>query len=75
MKLRNYFFGALACLALASCSSDDDAIDSGQEGKDGVACIAVKLVMPGGNITRTEDSKWNGADDNNDVFHAFTLLF
>ncbi len=72
MKLRNYFFGALACLALASCSSDDDAIDSGQEGKDGVACIAVKLVMPGGNITRAEDSKWNGANDNDTYYQAGT---
>ncbi len=72
MKLRNYFFGALACLALASCSSDDDAIDSGQEGKDGVACIAVKLVMPGGNITRAEDSKWNGDGDNDTYYQAGT---
>lgn len=58
MKLRNYFFGALACLALASCSSDDDAIDSGQEGKDGVACIAVKITMPESGITRG----WNDSD-------------
>lgn len=70
MKLRNYFFGALACLALASCSSDDDAVDSGQ--KDGVACIAVKLVMPGGNITRAEDIKWNGEDGNGSSYEVGT---
>lgn len=63
MKLRNYFFGALACLALASCSSDDDAIDSGQEGKDGVACIAVKFEMPG-----TTTRAWASSTDENDYF-------
>lgn len=71
MKLRNYFFGALACLALASCSSDDDAVDSGQ--KDGVACIAVKLVMPGtSDVTRADN--WNddpdtGTDDTNNTYY------
>lgn len=63
MKLRNYFFGALACLALASCSSDDDAIDSGQEGKDGVACIAVKFEMPG-----TTTRAWASSESNDDYF-------
>ncbi len=45
MKLRNYFFGALACLALASCSSDDDAIDSGQE--TGGKYISVNIATSG----------------------------
>lgn len=65
MKLRNYFFGALACLALASCSSDDDAIDSGQENTGGNAVIAIKLSMPEGGTTRG----WNDPiSDGN--FHA-----
>ncbi|MBR7170670.1 MAG: Mfa1 family fimbria major subunit [Prevotella sp.] len=59
MKLRNYFFGALACLALASCSSDDDAIDSGQNGQAGEqGYVAVKLVMPG-----SQTSAWDNTDN------------
>lgn len=65
MKLRNYFFGALACLALASCSSDDDAVDSGQ--KDGVACIAVKFEMPG-----TTTRAWAGSVSTDDYFAGNT---
>lgn len=59
MKLRNYFFGALACLALASCSSDDDAIDSGQNGQAGEqGYVAVKLVMPG-----SQTRAWDNTDN------------
>lgn len=67
MKLRNYFFGALACLALASCSSDDDAIDSGQEGGGKTAFMAVQLTMPGGGTTRAswDESTGYTDDDNN----------
>lgn len=64
MKLRNYFFGALACLALASCSSDDDAIDSGQEGGGKTAFMAVQLTMPGGGTTRASWDESTGYEDN-----------
>lgn len=76
MKLRNYFFGALACLALASCSSDDDAIDSGQDQK-GDAYVAVKLVMPG-STTRAEwatDNYASGTDAENKVTDINFFLF
>lgn len=68
MKLRNYFFGALACLALASCSSDDDAIDSGQEVGGKTAFMAVQLTMPGGGTTRASWDDGTGYEDNVDNY-------
>lgn len=47
MKLRSYFFGALACLALASCSSDDDAVASGEEfDPSKTHYVAINIVNP-----------------------------
>lgn len=74
MKLRSYFFGALACLALASCSSDDDAVAEG-EGYDPnrTHYVAINIVNP--TETRATGGDFEiGSDRENSITKA-TLLF
>lgn len=75
MKLRSYFFGALACLALASCSSDDDAVASGEEKFDPSKThyVAINIVNP--TETRATGGDFvNGSDAENYIQKA-TLVF
>lgn len=58
MKLRSLFFGALACITMASCSSDDDSTAAESKGK---SYVSVRLTMPG-NTTRAWDD--TNADSN-----------
>ena len=58
MKAKNLFFGALACLAFAACSNDDEPIVNGAQSE--YACITVQFNMPGGSSTRA----WNDDADN-----------
>ena len=58
MKAKNLFFGALACLAFAACSNDDEPIVNGAQSE--YACITVQFNMPGGSSTRA----WNDDEDN-----------
>ena len=60
MKAKNLFFGALACLAFAACSNDDEpVVNNGAQAE--YACVTVQFSMPGGSSTRA----WNDdADDN-----------
>ena len=64
MKAKNLFFGALACLAFAACSNDDDLTNGTQaEGKN--AYVAVQLVMSGnGTSTRA----WKDDADSDDYY-------
>ena len=55
MKAKNLFFGALACLAFAACSNDDDAVMNGVQA-EGKAFIAVNLSMPEGASTRWDNT-------------------
>lgn len=73
MKLRSYFFGALACLALASCSSDDDAVASGEYDPDTKQYVAISIVNP--LETRgTGGGFQEGTDVENNITKA-TLIF
>lgn len=59
MKAKNLFFGALACLAFAACSNDDDAVKNpSAEGEN--TFVAVQLVMAG-NSSSTR--AWNDDED------------
>lgn len=73
MKLRNYFFGALACLALASCSSDDDAIDSGQE--TGGKYISVNIATSGTTRGTAGDYEAGIADPDENQITNIILVF
>lgn len=73
MKLRSYFFGALACLALASCSSDDDATVSGEYDPNTNQYVAISIVNPQG--TRgTGGDFLEGSNVENNITKA-TLIF
>ena len=73
MKLRSYFFGALACLALASCSSDDDATVSGEYDPNTNQYVAISIVNPQG--TRgTGGDFLEGTNVENNITKA-TLIF
>lgn len=61
MKLKNLFFGSLACLAFAACSNDDDVVVNPSAENEGNAYVAVQFVMPGGSATRANG--WNDATD------------
>ena len=60
MKAKNLFFGALACLAFAACSNDDDAVKNPSAEGDNTY-VAVKLVMSGNSSSTTR--AWNEDDD------------
>ena len=75
MKLRSYFFGALACLALASCSSDDDAVASGEEfDPSKTHYVAINIVNP--TETRATGGDFEiGSDTENQIDEAVLIFY
>lgn len=74
MKLRSYFFGALACLALASCSSDDDAVASGEE-FDPSKKHYVSINIVNQSDTRAVESDFVTGSDAENKISTVTLVF
>lgn len=60
MKAKNLFFGALACLAFAACSNDDEpVVNPGGAQTEGDAVMAVRISMPEAASTRA----WADGDE------------
>ena len=59
MKAKNLFFGALACLAFAACSNDDEpVVNNPSASLDGSGYIAISINLPTQNTTtRANDGK------------------
>lgn len=52
MRMRSYFYGLLACVALGACSNDEVAENPGNVSNGGDAYVKVKIMMPDGSMTR-----------------------
>lgn len=74
MKLRKLMFGALACLAFAACSDDNDVVNNVNTGADGDAdqMVKINIVAPAG--TRALDYS-AGTDEENKVSSAVFVFF
>lgn len=75
MKLRKLMFGALACLAFAACSDDNDVVNNVNNGADGDAdqMVKINIVAPAG--TRAPGGYQNGTDAENAVSSAVFVFF
>ena len=75
MKLRKLMFGALACLAFAACSDDNDVVNNVNTGADGDAdqMVKINIVAPAG--TRALPGYEAGSDDENKVSSAVFVFF
>ena len=75
MKLRKLMFGALACLAFAACSDDNDVVNNVNNGADGDAdqMVKINIVAPAG--TRAPGGYQDGTDAENAVSSAVFVFF
>ena len=75
MKLRKLMFGALACLAFAACSDDNDVVNNVNNGADGDAdqMVKINIVAPAG--TRAPGGYQKGTDAENAVSSAVFVFF
>lgn len=75
MKLRKLMFGALACLAFAACSDDNDVVNNVNNGADGDAdqMVKINIVAPAG--TRAPGGYQEGTDAENAVSSAVFVFF
>ena len=62
MKAKNLFFGALACLAFAACSNDDEPIVNGGQ-EEGGKYIAINVVNP-------VETRGTSTGENDEIFVA-----
>lgn len=72
MKAKNLFFGALACLAFAACSNDDEPIVNGGAQAEGGQYLAVNIVNPTANTRANVYEEGTGSETKvNDVILVF----
>lgn len=86
MKAKNLFFGALACLAFAACSNDDEPIVNGGAQAEGDKYIVVNIAVPS-TATRAQyddddyanpDSQKeyeDGTEEESDIYDALFVFF
>lgn len=73
MRMRNYFYGLLACAALGACSNDE-VVENSEVSQGAEAYVRVQIALPEGSVTRgTEGSYVESTTEHaiKSIFFAF----